>query len=712
MKNITKRILNSISNISMQEKVCTCVLFVQIVSLYYILSNMGFGTHDEMAQYITYSNPNWEFNLDLSKRFVPVIGQLFMYFQFNAPSFAIYRIYTLLAILLGVGSASFFVKHHISEKDWLKYAIVFLAFLQVTGMHNGAVAFDMTYQYRMFYCFTFLDLYLLFCKTEKKRYLILGTFFWAVAINSYEAFYPFCIILFLMAVITLYDKKQLTIKNLFRFLWLPAIVAVLSVTVYVIKMGMSGQMYAGAMVSTTYGILHKVKSILIYTFGNFPLRLNQFSFREIVRKLSTSDLGNLTIILKNLLVAAVVCKGVEIKRLTTKRQWAIYTVLAAISAILIALLVGVTQQYCTWAFVYGEIMGGISYYSYFFIIMVVFLLMGGLNKIKCKQAAVIVKSAVLICVFFVGITTDINNKETATQLDKTDNKYELFDQVVNSEYFSSIEDNILIYAPEMVGVHNNLDYLAIYCKQMVGKSVEFCNQMSDINFERQVYMLRYLPECDIMMLGKITSDDLIVEEIYTVAMKSLSDYSIYAWRNLGNKATPVYINGMSMGRYGDVISIPLNGVKLGTDMILQIENLPIKDVGFLGGSILDSAVLRLTYGGGIHEQEHFGRWVAAKSHYILDYKGTEEQMGTICLELATAASERGIVRVEVNDEIQVYEVKEESELIEIQTWIKKGKNRITIISEVPSLQTTDIRDINLKLTDAYGVFEGEKYKFY
>lgn len=710
MKNFFQKQFTNIKDICKQNKICIAILAVQIISFYYILSNMGFGTHDELLQYMHYSNPDWKFNTDFSGRFMPVIGQILMYLQFNAPSFAIYRAFTMIAILLGVGAASLFVKHHISEKDWLKYAIVFFAFLQIAGVHNGAVAFDMTYQYRMFYCFVFLDLYLLFFKTEKKLHYILGSFFWCVAINSYEAYYVFCIVLFFMAVVTLYEKKQLSIKNLFRYLWLPAVISIISVAIYFVKM--SGQAYDGASVSSSYGILHKIKSIIIYTFGSWPLRLNAFTFKQIVSKVFTSDLSSLFVILKSLLVAGAICIGARNEKLRSNRLWVVACILSMMSAGLVALLVGVTEQYCSWAFEYGQIAGGISYYSYFFIIMVFFLLMSLTTRIKNKRYSKIIKILIFVCVFSTCVVTDINNMETAANLDKEDNKYELFEAVVQSEYFSTVEDGAVIYAPEMIGVHYDMGFLDMYCKRNYGKEVKFCNQLTEVQGNEIVYMLRYLPNSSMMMFGHVDTTTLETNEIMVLGLKGLSKYSMCVWRDVDEQMSDVLINEKKIGVYGNSVSIPLEGMADGNVMVVHAENIPMEDVAFLEGNITDSSVLRFEFGEGVHEKEHFGRWIATDSYYIVDYKGYETVSSKISLMLSTASEETGFVEIETNGTVSKYEVSGESTVIEIDVLLQHGENRIHISSKVPSMDTRDARDINLKLTEAYGIFEEGTYKFY
>lgn len=712
MKGIIQKRTTDIKNMIKQNKVYIAILFIQITSLFLILSNMGFGTHDELLQYMNYSNPEWKFSTDFSGRFMPVIGQILLYFQFNAPTFAIYRIFTLIAILLGVGAASLFVKHHISEKDWLKYAIVFLAFLQIVGAHNGAVAFDMTYQYRMFYCFMFLDLYLLFCKTEKTIYYILGTFFWCVAINSYEAYYLFCVVLFIMAVVTLHEKKKLTIKNLVRYLWLPALVSIISVVIYFVKTKLFGQSYDGATLGTSYGMLDKIKSILIYATGNWPLRLNTYTFKEVLAKATVFNFENIFSIIKNVLVAAVICTGAKNEKLHSKGQWGIALAVSAMSAVLIATLVGVTDQYCTWAFDAGPIAGGICYYSYFFIIMVFFLLMNLINKISNRYCLKIIKVLIFVCVFFVCITTDVNNRETSVALDKADNKYELFDAVVKSDYFASIEDGAVIYAPEMIGVHYDMKSLDLYCKHNINKEVTFRNQLSEINFEQNVYMLRYISESDVMVLGNVEDEHLETNEIYVVGMNVFSNYSVCVWRDIEEQVSDITINNKNVGRYGNSISVPLTGIVEGYDILMQGKRLPIEDICFLRGSVTDSAVLRFEFDDGVYGLEGTGRWIAADSYYVVDYKGYETISTTVCLTLSTASGEKGIIEVEVNDEVIQYDVCEVPTTIKIDVALEHGENRININSKVTSLEARDARDLNLRLTEAYGLFEEQTYKFY
>lgn len=704
--------LNEIKNFSRDNKICISILFVQIIAFYFMLSNMGFGTHDEIYQYITHSNPEWKFNTNFSGRFMPIIGQIMMYLQFNASSFAIYRIYTMIGLLLGVGASAIFVKHHISENDWLKYVIIFFACLQITDIHSGAIAFDMTYQYRMFYCFTFLDQYLLFCKTNKKRHLYIGSFFWLVAINSYEAYYAFCVILFIVTVITLKKREQLTIRKVIQYLWLPALIAVISLIVYILRTNTGGQVYNGATISSNYGLLHKIKSILIYTFGNWPLRLNNYSVIDVLKKITRANYESLFIVIKNILIAMVVCLGARIDRLSTDKQWWGAVILSAMSALLVSCLVGVTEQYCSWAFESGVISAQISFYSYFFIIIGLFLMLGKIKQIKNKFVMYIVRCCVFLCVFFVGVTTEINNMEAANRIDKTDNKYVLFDAVIQSEYFASIEENAIVYAPEMLGVHYNLDYLTIYCRQNYGKEVVFCNQLSEVDFNKNVYMLRYISENDVMVLGNIKDERLETGEIYVIGMHDFSQYSLCFSRDVDDNGTEVVLNDIIVGVYGDDVAIPLQPFAGGMQLYIQTEVISMKKINFLKGTVTDNAMIRFEYGEGVHQQENFGRWVATNSCYAVYYKGHESVIGTAYLTLSTATGLKGTVEIEVNGVNSTYEVCDTPVTIPVKILLQNGENRINLSSKVQSMDTLDARDINLKLTEAYGIFKEVKYKFY
>ena len=70
------------------------------------------------------------------------------------------------------------------------------------------------------------------------------------------------------------------------------------------------------------------------------------------------------------------------------------------------------------------------------------------------------------------------------------------------------------------------------------------------------------------------------------------------------------------------------------------------------------------------------------------------------------------MEIEVNGVNSTYEVCDTPVTIPVKILLQNGENRINLSSKVQSMDTLDARDINLKLTEAYGIFKEVKYKFY
>lgn len=614
----------------------------------------------------------------------------------------------MIGICLGVGAAALFVKHHISETHWLKFIVLFFAFLQIGFTHNGAISFGIGYQYRMFLCFAFLDLYLMFCKTQKKRYYILSSIFWVLAINAYEAFYMFCIMFFLMATLTLWKKKELTLKNLIQYLWLPAILTILSFIYYIMRS--KGATYGGNVVDTVYGFADKIKSILIYSFGMFPLNVCTLSLGELWNRITENSYETLFIVIKNVLVAFILCKGViNDKIVSVKRNLASIS-LAFLGAILCSFLVAITSLFSAWALEAGVKLYGVSYYSYFFIIILMVLVLGGLYKINNLSVQRILKCTVFVVVFVVAIVTELNNIQVSVVADKEDNKYELFDRMVKSDYVSEVQDDNVIYAPEMLGVHHDLSSLDKYFKKIHGKEVSFCNDLSEVDWSKDVFMMHYITDSEVMLFGKVEDEQLKSDEVYAIGLESFSEYSLCASRQ-DAEYSPVGINGVTVGLYEKSVNIPLDIYSESNEIIVNTSDMPILNTTFVKGNLSDSSILTCEYGEGVSYQELTGRWCATTSSYIINNKEDEVQQGILYLTFLTATGESGDVMVEVNEKFLDYQVGANPTVLEIDVELQKGKNCITVTSQIDSLKTADVRDINLKLTDAYCIVDGIEYSF-
>lgn len=706
MNNVIEKNMQSIREINKDTKLCIMTLCVQIVTFYYNISQIGFATHDEIAAYITYTNPEFSIESVIRGR-MDVIGLVLSVFQFNSSSIEMYRLYTLIGILLSIIAASVFIRHHISKTDYLKYAILFFAFLQIGHIHNGAISFSVDYQYKMFWCFLFLDFFLTYYKTRKKVYYVLGSVFWCIAINSYEAFYMFCFVLFLFSFVCLEERKAISIKNLIIDLWLPALITIFSFIGYISR-GAAGD-YDGAAIDVTYSWLEKIESVLIYSFGMKPLSLNMYTQQEIVKIMSQLSYENLLFLLKALLVAYVLSKAIVLNKLDSVKKKIIAIVISTVSIILPSFLVGITARHLDWSINGGLIIYGCSYYSYFFIALLLILILGCLSTIKNKHLKFIIRVCTFVIVFYVSLVTDLNNVVVAESYDREDNKYDAFNEAVKSDYFSSIEDGSIIYAPQMIGVHNQIFTLDSYCKQVTGKNVVFCNQLEAVDFSKNVYMMRYVQDSDVMLLAKVEDTRLCSNEILILFSNEISNQSICMQRE-DNAVTDMYIYDDFVGKYGNYVALSLANYIDKKDIVLYGNNMSVESLEVVVGNVNDSVEIDFLYGEGVSYQEDFGRWIAKRSQYII-YSNENIDNATMYITLFSATGEEGVVDVIINDEILSYGVTSVPITIELDLDLVCGENIIELVSSLNSMETIDPRDINMCLLDASCEINNEIYKF-
>lgn len=695
-------ILEHLEKISTETKICIVTIILQLVAMYYNIATIGLTTHDDLYQYMFNEKPTLG---DFFSRQgeMDVFGTIFCYIQYSAHTTNIYRIYTMVGICLSLGAASLFIKHHISEKSWMKYVVLFLAFMQIGFLHNGAISFGLGYQYRMTLCFLCLDFYVMWCKSDKKKFYILSTVFWILMINAYEAFYMFCIMLFVIALYILHKRNKLSIKNLFYYLWLPAVFTIVFFGLYVIRS--MGNSYDGTAVDSAYSIIDKIKSTINYTCGMFPLRVNSLGWRQILEKGMSLDYSTLFMIAKNLLIAFVVCKGIVCEKIRTKREIISVIFMMGLGAVLCSFLVSITARFCNWAIDQGIILYGVSYYSYFFIMIVIFVVLGVLLKLNRKW----ISTFLFVLVFGISFVTELNNVEVAVQAKTTDAKYEIFNEMIHSEYMSEVEDDSVIYAPEMLGVHHDITSLDRYCKQITNKRVQFCNRLSDVDFSKTVYALRYLPESDTMILGRVEDEQLNTERACVISLQELSDYSLFM---VNDNDSMIKIDGTAVGFYDGDVMLPLGQCVDAKKIEITGTSFPMLKISFLKGSVANNATLICEYGEGVSFQEASGRWCAHESEYIIRYEGSQILDGKLYLSVESATGENGAVLVQTKEGMSEHRIEKESTIIEVDVRIQNGDNYVTLESSLGSLVTQDPRDINYKLTNAYCIIDGVEYSFY
>lgn len=715
LKNKADRIVNFIKATKLKTFFLFVIFCLEIVSFYYCICKAGFVTHDELQSYAALNDHPLVF-----KRQSRLGGMILFpniianYLQFNSNSIEVYRLYTLCGILLALLAAYKFITHLISKEIGLPFSILFFAFLQIGYIHNGAISFSWSFQYAIAIVFLCLDVYLYYCETNEKKYYVISSILFLVSIMLYEAFYMFSLVLFLFALISLYRKNNLSIINLIKYLWLPAFFGIVYLVLYAINISQTGNNYGGIIVDTDHTIFDKIRTMIIYSLGMLPLRLNEFTLADIKLYISNFTYESLFIICKNLLAASSIAICLSYGKTLSGKKYLFSIVIITLCIFMPCVLYGISKNLLLWADS-GTILYGGSFYSYFFIIALIILIFCLIyKKIRNISIQFFYKCLVFSVVFAVSFVTEINNKAVAERLDKNDNKYVLFDTVVQSDYFKeNVIEGAQIFAPEMVGIHLNLKTLDTYVDYYADKKVSFYNDPIDINYDEPVYMLRFIENSSTMMFGRIYDNKYITDEIYINSMQNLESFSLCGLRDYSKEISSIEIGERLIGNFGTDFMIPLQNYVNGNETVIRGNDIRLENLELVYGNVYENKAFKCLYGSGIYQQEEFGRWVAKNSELMIENKDQSISKAILQLEVATAVGEEGKIQICTGDLSIEYIINGDISEIEVEVPLQLGYNEIEIRSFLDSAKVTngDKRDINLRLQSARCIVNNNIFNF-
>lgn len=472
---------NMLSKKTIEKIWIIAAMGMAVFALFLELWPIGFAVHDDLRTYLEVKcGTMWESTGVLARvqgRFYFYFSAIFTFFPYLFGSLKVVKLISY-ACLLFDAFAFYLLLKRISGKQMglLGFMLFFsLGQLQSSFQHNLFVAYIGCHQIAIGILLLALESYLAFMDTKSKRHLFVSAVLLLFCTMLYEAFVLFSISFFLLSCY--HHAKEKGAKKIFNIFWdlrLHILLEALFLAAYFIWQHFYPSQYSGAMVGST-SVLDSLRAIFVYATGYFPLRTAYRIWRWLGIR-NTFSIGKLLV---SILIGSA---GVLIiKKSESKKRVGLLAILGITGVFLPVLMHGLTSKYIDWLDqgIYSYVP---SFYSYFFILMVIVTIVFFLYQLLSTNR--LLKWIYLVLVFLAitgsSYVTQIGNEALVPDYVTNLKRYEAFDEAVSSEEFAQIPEGAVVFAPDYIGVHYSLQSLSDYGRSYSGKEVQFINNEEEL----------------------------------------------------------------------------------------------------------------------------------------------------------------------------------------------------------------------------------------
>lgn len=490
-------------NFSAEKIINSKPLFIAMTAmglacLYYYLCNAGIYAHDELYGISTVRQGNYFETLVQNYLNTPrglfIIDVFLQYPQYLSTTEWAYRLFDIAAIAVCL---YFGYRLMLALTDEMLARYFVLVFIMCSAFsdcdHNGFICFGWTYKVKLFLVFFLLELIVHHFKTEKRSYWISSVFLYVSASALYEAFVLACIPIAGIVLWELKKSDRLQPKEIARYAASYAIpvICYLILYLYLSSNTSAEHQYTGTAISSNITPDAFFESVWIYSTGAAPFIRTAGGMNAFLSYAISFSPKNLLFLAKDVAFAGLALYYAY--RTSTKPSEGFQLgLIFLLTALAICIPYGVSAQYVSWA-VSGAVKGyGISYYAlYFWAAAFACWTAAILNVFKEKKPRLVAALISLLFAFLAVVSchTDYNLRTYSGSLDKHDDRYELFDDLVSSEVFACIPGGSTIYCPEYIGIFQRVGTLSEYASAYTGKTYLFENDLSKLEEAPDYYLM-------------------------------------------------------------------------------------------------------------------------------------------------------------------------------------------------------------------------------
>ena len=535
-------------NTSQKEKRIYCGI-ISIVAIIFF-SNIWydiFTVNDALVHYVWAKTGNY-----IDSSWAVAVGQgRIMYFIYNILSLVpyamdnilVYNICSFITIIFCTWSLFLFVKRVFSCELAYLATLLFLALAQADGSHNFFVAYILVLQGAIGFCLLSLERFAKYYEEEKNRYLVQSAILFVIASSAYESLIFYSLLIFAFGIFEMIKRHEKFWSLLYK-LRFHIVFEGIYLAIYLGFRMLYPSQYDANQVGQV-GFADILNTAVTYSFGLFP----GTHFWRIKEHISIEKYMSFKIVLKACLV------GIGFWLCTSKRiilrvkENITLLFIMAFGIFLPCIIYGFTERHVSWV-KGGTTSYGASYYSYFFIIIVFTLLLILIcQSFNYKKVVCVVGCLV---VMLLSAATDLSNKYFSEIFKHNYYRYMAFNEMLESEPFSEIEDNAIIYVEGSNGIHGSFDYVNELAHYYTGKMYRFVTEKDQIDFDEIVYEIKYMD--DAWCLAEI-DDSGLCDSAYFYIMDNVEEFSVLGYTQ---EEQEIYLNGEFEGCFEGTFILPMD----------------------------------------------------------------------------------------------------------------------------------------------------------
>jgi hypothetical protein len=206
-------------------------------------------------------------------------------------------------------------------------------------------------------------------------------------------------------------------------------------------------------------------------------------------------------LIKAILFAVVVCYIIrKTKKLDVKRTLTVVG-LFVLGMFLAPVLHSITYKYVVLCAHWQSYLP--SFFCYFFFCAII----AGLIILLYQN--IIFKRTLLTCIFIISagicLLTDLGNASYSQKCEKEKIRRMAYYNIIQDEYFLSLENNSTIYQPDWTGVYGNLAYVEQWLHEKYNKDFKLTYNKEDITTNENTYFLKYNQNVNVLYYGDLNT---------------------------------------------------------------------------------------------------------------------------------------------------------------------------------------------------------------
>ncbi len=599
------------------------------------------------------------------------------HFTFLSNNLLIYKLISYASISFSAIALGVLVYRHFDKAAGFLAVLLFFCFAQVDEQHNLFSAYVLTHQIPIGILLLSFERQLEYYKTKKTHAMVTSAALLTISAMVYEAFILFPILTFAIAVAEYVKNKDKRIVRLMMDLKFHVIFMASYLLVYFLWRIKYPSAYEGNQVAII-SIGATLRALYTYSVGLYPLR----SFLQLQNVIHIRDYLTFPVLIKA--VASALCFVLvlsRVKKISWKRLLTV-SGLCVIGMIIPNILLSLTLRRVEWVLNSGTTEYVTSFYSYFFLIIILTALFLFLYS-NCKFKKIIL--CIFAALIFAGsILTDASNIYNADIQEAQLHKMEGFSTAVQTDYFASIEENAVIYMPDYSGIHLNMENMNWFTAIYSDKHYVFTNNKSDLKFDVPTYMMRYDADTRTFWMGQIDAN-FCTDRIIVISETGFDKKGVILQQTL---PAPVNVNGKS-DFYETTATIPIDK-KDQTQIEIDGTDLSLNTLAVVKGPVQDNKAIEYTYDQGFYGLEGWGAdtasWSMNQSQILFYNRSGETREVNFTFTSATGTGEEATLKVNAGENTESFPVDGSRRSMTIHLRLSPGQNVVTFSCDASPLR--------------------------